>query len=114
MQGVNPAWFERAMASVDYGIHRVDKYGEMAADSATLFRKSFEQMDSHNIQRALLSHGVYKESFLDRRPEMFLLSYGPDLSLEDHTVAALEFEQNILNECYAALSELGSFMREYI
>ena len=107
MQGVNPAWFERAMDGVDYGIHRVEKYGEMAADSATLFRNSFEQMDSHNIQRALLSHGVYKESFLDKRPDMFLLSYEPDLSLEDHKKAALEFEQNILNGRYSALGELG-------
>ena len=107
MQGVNPVWFERAMEGVDYGIHRVEKYGEMAADSTELFDKSFEQMDTHNIQYGLLSHGVFKESFLDERPDMFLLSYEPNLTLEDHTAAALEFEQNIVNGRYSALGELG-------
>lgn len=107
MQGVNPAWFERAMEGIDFGIHRVEKYGELVADSATLFSKSFEQMNQHNVQYGLLSHGVYKESFMKRRPEMFLLSYEPDLSLEDHAAAALEFEKNILNGKYAALGELG-------
>lgn len=107
MQGVNPAWFERAMDGIDFGIHRVEKYGELVADSATLFRKSFEQMELNNIRFGLLTHGVYKESFMKERPEMFLLSYEPDLSLEDHSAAALEFEKNIINGRYAALGELG-------
>ena len=107
MQGVNPAWFERAMEGIDFGIHRVEKYGELVADSADLFRKSFEQMEKHHVRYGLLSHGTYKEAFMDERPEMFLLSYEPDLSLEDHTEAALEFEQNIIHGRYAALGELG-------
>ncbi|MBO6586232.1 MAG: amidohydrolase family protein [Gracilimonas sp.] len=107
MQGVNPAWFERAMKDVDYGIHRVEKYGEMAADSAALFRQSFEEMDAHNIRYGLLSHGVYKESFLQEQPERFMLSYEPDLSLEDHTGAARQFEEDVLSGKYAALGELG-------
>jgi predicted TIM-barrel fold metal-dependent hydrolase len=107
MQGVNPVWFARAMEGVDYGIHRVEKYGEMAADSTELFDRSFEQMDAHNIKVGLLSHGAFKESFLDERPDMFLLSYEPNLMLEDHTAAALEFEQNIVNGRYSALGELG-------
>ena len=107
MQGVNPAWFERAMEGVDFGIHRVEKYGELVADSADLFRQSFEQMEMNNILYGLLSHGTYKEAFMEERPEMFLLSYEPDLSLEDHTEAALEFEKNIINGRYAALGELG-------
>lgn len=107
MQGVNPAWFERAMKDVDYGIHRVEKYGEMATDSAVLFAKSFEEMDAHNIRYGLLSHGVYKESFLKKQPERFLLSYEPDLSLENHTEAALQFEEDILAGKYSALGELG-------
>lgn len=107
MQGVNPAWFERAMKDVDYGIHRVEKYGEMASDSAILFAKSFEEMDAHNIRYGLLSHGVYKESFLKKQPERFLLSYEPDLSLENHTEAALQFEEDILAGKYTALGELG-------
>jgi uncharacterized protein len=107
MQGVNPAWFERAMEGIDFGIHRLEKYGELVADSAELFRKSFEQMEKHHVRYGLLSHGSYKEAFMDARPEMFLLSYEPDLSLEDHTQAALEFERNITNGRYAALGELG-------
>ena len=107
MQGVNPAWFERAMEGIGFGIHRVEKYGELVVDSAELFRKSFEQMEKHHVRYGLLSHGSYKEAFMDARPEMFLLSYEPDLSLEDHTEAALEFERNIINGRYAALGELG-------
>lgn len=107
MQGVDPAWFERAMEGVDFGIHRVGKYGELVADSAELFRRSFEQMDSNSIRYGLLSHGAFKEAFLKDRPDMFLLSYEPDLSLEDHTAAALEFEESILKGTYAALGELG-------
>lgn len=107
IQGVNPAWFERAMEGVDFGIHRVEKYGELVADSADLIQKSFEQMEMNNILYGLLSHGIYKEAFMEERPEMFLLSYEPDLSLEDHTEAALEFEKNIINGRYAALGELG-------
>lgn len=107
MQGVNPAWFERAMEGIDYGIHRAEKYGELVADSAELFRQSFRQMEMNNVRYGLLSHGTYKEAFMKERPKMFLLSYEPDLSLEDHTEAALEFEKNILNGRYAALGELG-------
>jgi uncharacterized protein len=107
MQGVNPAWFERAMEGIDFGIHRVEKYGELVADSAELFRQSFEQMEMNNVRYGLLSHGSYKEAFIEERPDMFLLSYEPDLSLEDHTEAALEFEKNIINGKYAALGELG-------
>ena len=107
MQGVNPAWFERAMEGVDFGIHRIEKYGELVADSAELFQRSFEQMDMNNVRYGLLSHGTYKEAFLDERPDMFLLSYEPDLSLEDHTEPALEFEQHVINGRYAALGELG-------
>lgn len=107
VQGVNPAWFENAMKGIDFGIHRVEKYGTLIADSSTLFQKSFEQMNEYNVQRGLLSHGRYKESFLKEHPEMFLLSYEPDLSLEDHTEAALTFEENIINGKYAALGELG-------
>lgn len=107
MQGVNPAWFEQAMEGIDFGIHREKKYGELVADSAELFRQSFEQMDINNVRYGLLSHGTYKEAFMEERPEMFLLSYEPDLSLEDHIEAALEFEQNIINGRYAALGELG-------
>jgi hypothetical protein len=107
MQGVNPAWFERAMEGIDFGIHRVEKYGELVADSAELFQKSFEQMDANNVRFGLLSHGAYKESFMVERPEMFMLSYEPDLSLQDHTEAALQFEQDVINGKYAALGELG-------
>lgn len=95
------------MEGIDFGIHRVEKYGELAADTSALFRQSFEQMDQNNIRYGLLSHGPYKESFIEERPDMFLLSYEPDLSLEDHSAAALEFEENILNGKYAALGELG-------
>ena len=107
VQGVNPAWFARAMEGVDYGIHRVEKYGEMAADSADLFRESLAQMDKSNITMGLLSHGAYKESFLKKQPERFLLSFEPNLSLEDHKAAALQFEEDILSGKYAALGELG-------
>lgn len=107
MQGVNPGWFERAMEGVDYGIHRLEKYGEMASDSADLFNKTFEQMDEYNIPYAMLSHGTYKESLLRRQPERFLLSFEPDLSLEDHTEAAKEFEQKVIDGTYSALGELG-------
>lgn len=107
MQGVNPAWFQRAMEGVDYGIHRLDRYQNMAEDTASLFRKSLEEMDAHNVRMGVLSHGVFKESFLDKQPERFLLSYEPDLSLEDHTEAALKFEQGILSGKYVALGELG-------
>ena len=107
MQGVNPAWFKRAMKDVDYGIHRLEKYGEMAADSAELFRKSFEEMDAHNIRYGLLSHGVYKESFLKKQPDRFLLSFEPDLSLDDHKEAAQKFEEDVLAGKYSALGELG-------
>jgi hypothetical protein len=68
MQGVNPAWFERAMDGIDYGIHRVEKYGELVADSAELFRQSFEQMEMNNVRYGLLSHGSYKEAFIEERP----------------------------------------------
>jgi len=111
MQGVNPAWFERAMEGIDFGIHRVEKYGELVADSAALFNQSFEQMEKNNIRYGLLTHGTFKESFIKERPEMFLLSYEPDLSLEDHSTAALEFEKNIINGKYAALGELGLIYR---
>ncbi|HCD52834.1 MAG TPA: hypothetical protein DEQ34_10325 [Balneolaceae bacterium] len=107
MQGVNPAWFHRAMEGVDYGIHRIETYGEMAADSSDLFQKTFDQMDAFNIKRAMLSHGAYKESLLHRQPERFLGSFEPDLSLDDHSEAAKIFEQDILNGKYAALGELG-------
>jgi predicted TIM-barrel fold metal-dependent hydrolase len=107
MQGVNPAWFVRAMEGIDFGIHRLERYGEMSTDSADLFDKSLEQMDQSQIRLALLSHGAFKESLFERDPERFFLSYEPDLSLEDHTAAALEFEKNILNGTYSALGELG-------
>ena len=107
VQGVNPAWFERAMEGIDFGIHRVEKYGELVADSADLFRQSFEQMEMNHVRYGLLSHGTYKEALMEESPEMFLLSYEPDLSLEDHSEAALEFEQIIINGRYAALGELG-------
>ncbi|TVQ14721.1 MAG: hypothetical protein EA364_03875 [Balneolaceae bacterium] len=111
VQGVNPAWFERAMEGIDFGMHRVEKYGELVADSAELFRKSFEQMEMNNVRYGLLSHGAYKEAFIEERPDMFLLSYEPDLSMDDHTEAALEFEKNIINCKYAALGELGLIYR---
>lgn len=107
MQGVNPAWFERAMEGIDFGIHRIEKYGVLVADSAKLFHLSIEQMEINNVRYGLLSHGTYKEALFDKRPEMFLLSYEPDLSLEDHSEAALEFEKNIISGKYAALGELG-------
>lgn len=107
MQGVNPGWFHRAMEGVDYGIHRIETYGEMAADSTDLFNKTFRQMDKYHIQKALLSHGVYKESLYNRQPERFLLSFEPDLSLEDHTEAAKVFEEEVISGKYFALGELG-------
>ena len=107
MQGVNPAWFKRAMDGVDYGIHRLERYKNMAPDTSALFRNSLEQMDLYKVRMGLLSHGVYKEAYLDKQPERFLLSYEPDLSLKDHTEAALEFEKGILEGKYVALGELG-------
>jgi hypothetical protein len=68
MQGVNPAWFERAMEGIDFGIHRVEKYGELVADSADLFRKSFEQMEMNNVRYGLLSHGFVQRGIYGRTP----------------------------------------------
>lgn len=107
MQGVDPAWFVRAMEGINYGIHQLDRYGNMALDSTELFDRSLDQMDQSQIELALLSHGTFKESLYQRDPDRFLLSYEPDFSLEDHMEAAKVFEENILNGTYSALGELG-------
>lgn len=83
MQGVNPAWFVRAMEGVDFGIHRVERYGELVADSSELLRRSLEEMDRNDVRLGLLSHGAHKEAWHAAHPERFLLSFEPDLSLED-------------------------------
>jgi|GEM_PF-1156070 len=107
MQGVDPAWFDRAMVGVDFGIHRMERYGELVADSSELIRRSLSEMDQNGILYGLLSHGSHKEAWHDAHPARFLLSFEPDLSLEDHTAAAAEFAQGVREGRYAALGELG-------
>lgn len=107
MQGVNPAWFERAMEGIDFGIHRVEKYGELVADSAELFRKSFEQMEMHNVRYGLLSHGTYKKAFMDARPDLKIVMMHMGWPFFDEALYILGTYPNVFMETSVAIWLLG-------
>ena len=107
LQAVNPAWFAQAVGDVDYGFHGQGRYGELANDADELLRRTLAEMDRSGIRRALLVDGPNREAWRAAHPDRFLLSYVPDLSLEDHTEAAAEFAEGVRSGKYVAAGEFG-------
>ena len=107
LQAINPVWFNRAIDGVDYGLHSMEKYESMVSDTATLFRETLAHMEAHNIQIGLLVDGTNRDVLLAKNPDLFHLAFTPNLRLEDHSEALIDFEEGILEGKYIALGELG-------
>lgn len=107
LQAVNPDWFVRAMGGIDYGIHVKERYGEMIVDADELLSQTLAEMDRNGIRYGILSHGAHIDKWQAAHPDRFLLTYIPDLTLDDHTEAAAQFAEGVANGKYVALGELG-------
>jgi uncharacterized protein len=110
LQAHNPAGgfdFASVVERTNFGMHTTARYGDAARDADELLRRTITEMDRSGIRMALLGGGPLTRQWQAAHPQRFLLSYEPNLRLEDHSAAVEEFAQGVADGTFRALGELG-------